>query len=178
MLSELWTSTSPPSHGKVKSILPSITVNDCDPDSMACYSDYFVYHKTCAEVRAYDEGAQDTNYTLYFKGDKQKPYNVWCFDMDGEPQEYLWVQNTTNYARYSCGGGLEGIGVMTAFQLLRFNVTSSSIILDDYRYVNQFGNCRLVPVENAKVHDFTHFIRIQTSVSDSVFDLSLFFSAD
>ncbi|MBX3231797.1 MAG: hypothetical protein KIT84_44300 [Labilithrix sp.] len=49
---------------------------------------------TCAEVRAASPAAADGEYTLYARGDRARPWQAYCHDMEGTPAEYVPLVNT------------------------------------------------------------------------------------
>lgn len=78
---------------------------------------------SCAQVLQQSPGATDGEYVLYLHGDATRPFLIYCYNMAGQPVEYLSLANP-NYALISYPEG----ALITQYSKIRLN--PSSLIVD------------------------------------------------
>ena len=75
--------------------------------------------------------------------------------MNSEPKEYISLDGRSNFAFYKCANpAVAGRDVMTRFPRARLNVPDLSIMLGDYKFAEQSGDCRVVLKADTDPVDF------------------------
>ncbi|MCB9766025.1 MAG: hypothetical protein H6739_39990 [Alphaproteobacteria bacterium] len=100
------------------------------------------FPETCADVLAEDPSATDGAQTLYWEGDSTKPWDAWCRDMTGNPEEYLVLANTgpdQNFSEYTVGVNTSGESARTTYTRVRLDVSASMIMSNDQAFSTTQG---------------------------------------
>lgn len=94
---------------------------------------------SCQDIRSSANQSIDGHYTIYHNN---KPFEVYCKDMDGVPVEYLSLAATGagyNFSTYAPSSAISGPGIVTTFTKLRINPATLVIDSDDYAYSSSTG---------------------------------------
>lgn len=77
----------------------------------------------------------DGEYTLYVGGDEHKPWKAYCHQGD----EFLPVNDFTNFGRYGVGGWVQGTDVETTYTKLRIDPETLTIDINDQTFARSQG---------------------------------------
>lgn len=77
----------------------------------------------------------DGTYTLYVGGDDKKPWQAYCHGGN----EYLSVNDYTNYGQYSAGGYAVGTDVTTWYSKLRIDPQTLTLDISDQTFAHSDG---------------------------------------
>lgn len=77
----------------------------------------------------------DGEYTLYIGGDEDKPWKAYCHGGD----EFLTVNDYTNFGRYVAGGHAVGTDVETTYTKLRIDPQTLTIDISDQTFATSVG---------------------------------------
>jgi hypothetical protein len=75
-------------------------------------------------------------YTLYVGGDEHKPWKAYCHNGD----EFLSVNDDTNFGSYVAGGWTQGQDVRTVYTKLRIDPATLTIDITDQTFARSDGN--------------------------------------
>jgi len=101
-----------------------------------------ITHQTCTEIRAKQPDAQDGSYQLYFQGNINLPYTIYCHNMSTTPSEYLSLINTGgvfNYSKFAVGAATYGSDMTTHFSKIRINPFTLKVTVNDFSFSNTIG---------------------------------------
>lgn len=129
--------------GSSSALVDASTVDTSTPEASTL--DAGPAPQTCAELAASFPAAADGTYTLYYEGDRSKPWIVYCVDLSSEPKEYLTLPGSeTNFSQ-------DFEGVTTSYSRVRFVVDLSEVDVSDERFAVTTGtvNTSGVPVTMA-----------------------------
>ena len=103
-----------------------------------------ITYRSCAEIRAARPDAGDDFYLLYFQGDVNKPFNVYCRGMASAPAEYLplahyGVGGRSNYNLFKVGGATEGQDQYEYFAGIRLDPFTLEVDAADFSYAEKVG---------------------------------------
>lgn len=85
-----------------------------------------LYPASCAAVRQQDPQATDGEYTIYLGGQPERPFSIYCHNMESRPAEYLTLFNINDGFNYSLISYPEG-AIVTHYQKLRLQPSSLTI---------------------------------------------------
>lgn len=103
-----------------------------------------ITYRSCAEIRAARPDAGDDFYMLYFQGDINKPFNVYCRGMATAPAEYLPLVNygvggRSNYTLFKVGGATQGEDQYDYFAGIRLDPVTLNVDVEDRTYAETVG---------------------------------------
>jgi hypothetical protein len=78
----------------------------------------------------------DGDYKLYVGGDEHKPWNAYCHGGD----EFLAVNDFSNFGRYGAGGWTQGTDVQTTYTKLRIDPDTLTIDITDQTFAHSEGD--------------------------------------
>jgi len=96
--------------------------------------------QSCQDVRSRNPQASDGNYVISPNGDS---FVVYCYNMAGQPREYLPLVQTgpgSNYSRYASGGAVYGNDVVTLFTKVRIDPQTLVADTGDLTFATSSGS--------------------------------------
>jgi len=96
--------------------------------------------QSCQDVRSRNPQAPDGNYVISPNGDS---FTVYCYNMAGQPKEYLTLVQTgsgSNYSRYATGGAVSGNDVVTLFTKVRIDPQTLVVDTGDRTFATSSGS--------------------------------------
>jgi len=96
--------------------------------------------QSCQDVRSRNPQASDGNYVISPNGDS---FIVYCYNMSGQPKEYLTLVQTgsgSNYSRYATGGAVSGNDVVTLFTKVRIDPQTLVVDTGDLTFATSSGS--------------------------------------
>jgi hypothetical protein len=95
---------------------------------------------SCQNIHTQVPWAPDGNYTLSNNG---RIFSVYCYDMSGNPREYIDLVNTAsaeNFSQYTAGGASPGTDVRTSFTKLRVDPATLTVDIGDLTFATSTGS--------------------------------------
>lgn len=97
---------------------------------------------TCRDILTQNPSANDGEYTVYVNQQPNKPFTVYCYNMQTDPTEYLslaYTGSNYNFSRYAAGGARLGEDVVSVFTKVRIDPFTLKVETTDLTFANTTG---------------------------------------
>lgn len=97
---------------------------------------------SCQSIHHRNHHARDGRYVLFNNGNL---FTVYCYDMRGNPREYIKLAATgpnANFSQYTAGGASPGTDVRTTFTRLRIDPATLTVDIGDLTFASSTGSLR------------------------------------